>query len=76
MDQPVARYLDIHGASAYLHISRWTLYKLVERRRIPFIPVWPSEEGVATRAIVRFDALALDRWMAQQSVNPPFVSTR
>ena len=70
-EQPVARYLDVQGAAAYLHLSRWTLYKLVERRRIPFIPIRPAEEGEATRAIVRFDALALDRWMAAQSVDPP-----
>lgn len=71
MDQPVARYLDVHGAAAYLHVSRWTLYKLVERRRIPFIPIQPMEEGEARRAIVRFDALALDKWMTAQAVNPP-----
>ena len=70
-EQPIARYLDVQGAAAYLHISRWTLYKLVERRRIPFIPIHPAAEGQTKRAIVRFDALALDRWMAAQSVNPP-----
>ena len=71
MEQPVARYLDVRGAAAYLHVSRWTLYKLVERRRIPFIPIQPAEECDAKRAIVRFDALALDKWMAGQAVNPP-----
>jgi|CXWL01.1.fsa_nt_gi predicted DNA-binding transcriptional regulator AlpA len=76
MEQPVARYLDVQGAAAYLHLSRWTLYKLVERRRIPFIPIQPAEGGEAKRAIVRFDALVLDRWMAQQAVNPPSASTR
>jgi hypothetical protein len=65
------RYLDVHGAAAYLNVSRWTLYKLVERRKIPFIPIQPAEEGdEAKRAIVRFDALALDRWMAKQAINP------
>ena len=68
---PGARYLDVHGAAAYLQVSRWTLYKLIERRRIPFIPIQPAEEGEAKRAIVRFDAQALDRWMAKQAVNPP-----
>ena len=65
------RYLDVHGAAAYLQVSRWTLYKLVERRRIPFIPIQPAEDGEAKRAIVRFDARALDRWMAKRAVNPP-----
>lgn len=65
------RYLDVHGAAAYLNVSRWTLYKLVERRKIPFIPIQPAEERAeAKRAIVRFDALALDRWMAKQAINP------
>ena len=64
------RYLDVHRAAAYLQVSRWTLYKLVERRRIPFIPIQPGEDGEAKRAIVRFDAHALDRWMAKQSINP------
>ena len=68
---PGARYLDVHGAAAYLQVSRWTLYKLIERRRIPFIPIQPAEEGEAKRVIVRFDAQALDRWMAKQAVNPP-----
>lgn len=71
MDQSVARYLDIQGAAAYLHLSRWTLYKLVQRRRIPFIPIAPSEEGAAKRAIVRFDRVALDAWMRGQMVEPP-----
>ena len=65
------RYLDVHGAAAYLNVSRWTLYKLVERRKIPFIPIQPAEEAdEAKRAIVRFDAIALDRWMAKQAINP------
>ena len=67
---PKARYLDVHCAAAYLSVSRWTLYKLVERRRIPFISIQPAEEGHAKRAIVRFDAQALDRWMAELTVNP------
>lgn len=72
MKQPVvARYLDVQGAAAYLNLSRWTLYKLVERRRIPFIPIHPGERGEKKRAIVRFDSLALDRWMARQAVDPP-----
>ena len=65
------RYLDVNGAAAYLNVSRWTLYKLVDRRRIPFIPIQPAEGGEAKRSIVRFDAQALDRWMAKQAVNPP-----
>lgn len=69
--EPLGRYLDVEGAAAYLHVSRWTLYKLVARRRIPFIPIQPAEEGQAKRAIVRFDAQVLDRWMAKQTVNPP-----
>lgn len=71
--EPLGRYLDVEGAAAYLHLSRWTLYKLVQRRRIPFIPIQPAEEGQAKRAIVRFDALALDKWLAAQAVNPPRV---
>jgi excisionase family DNA binding protein len=71
MDHPLGRYLDVQGAAAYLRLSRWTLYKLIERRRIPFIPIHPTEGGEVKRAMVRFDSQALDRWMAAQSVNPP-----
>jgi predicted DNA-binding transcriptional regulator AlpA len=70
MGPGAARYLDVHCAAAYLSVSRWTLYKLVERRRIPFIPIRPAEEGEAKKAIVRFDVQALDRWMAEMTVNP------
>lgn len=62
-----SRYLTIEQAADYLQVSRWSLYKLVQRRRVPFIPVTVDSE----KPILRFDSRALDAWMAKKAVVPP-----
>lgn len=53
------RYLTVEQAAAYLQVSKWSLYKLVERRDIPFIPFG---------RLLRFDRMAIDRWVEKRSV--------
>ena len=65
-----ARYVTARHASAYLGISVFSVYRLVERRAIPFIPLHPSGENETGRASVRFDLHALDAWMQKQTVKP------
>ena len=63
------RYFKPQEAANYLGISVWSLYRLVSRRSIPFIALRPSRSSSSGgRASLRFDALALDRWMQKQVV--------
>ena len=63
------RYFKPQEAANYLGISVWSLYRLVNRRSIPFIALHPSNSNSSHgRASLRFDAVALDRWMQKQVV--------
>ncbi len=69
------RYLNIVEAAAYLRMSRWYLYKMVERRRVPYIPMpfcgdEPLISMKRSKKAVRFDALALDKWMMEKVITP------
>jgi predicted DNA-binding transcriptional regulator AlpA len=66
------RYVSAKQAAVYLGLSVFSIYRLVERRAIPFIPVYPSgaRGKPASRASVRFDMQALDAWMQKQVVKP------
>jgi len=71
----INRFLNIHEAAEYLRMSRWYLYKMVERRRVPFIPMPHCEEDPQPslkrrKLTVRFDATALDQWMAKKAITP------
>jgi excisionase family DNA binding protein len=55
------RYLDVAGAAEYLSLSTSYLFKLVSRRRIPFIKMG---------RLVRFDRNALDKWAGRRQVLP------
>lgn len=70
-----ARYIDAKGAAAYLGLSVWSVYRLVDHRAIPFIPLRPSSVGSTRsgRASLRFDMEALDGWMKRQMVKPVFL---
>ena len=71
MDSSVqARYVSARQVAAYLGMSVFSVYRLVERRAIPFIPLHPSGEQKTGRASVRFDLHALDTWMQKQTVKP------
>jgi excisionase family DNA binding protein len=66
------RYLTPKEASRYLSLSVFSIYRLVQRRAIPFHSVHPSRvraNGV-NRPSLRFDVKALDAWMRKQVVKP------
>lgn len=65
-----ARYLTAKQAAKYLGISVFSVYRLVERRAVPFIPLHPSKAGFRHRPAIRFDVHALDSWMRAQTVRP------
>lgn len=66
----VPRYLSPRQAATYLGMSVWSLYRLVSRRAVPFIPLRPGRRGVSSsgRASLRFDSVALDSWMRRQTI--------
>lgn len=65
------RYLSTNELSDYLGISKWSLYKLVQRRSIPFIPIVIEGSGKgAGKNLVRFDILEIDKWMKKRAVTP------
>jgi predicted DNA-binding transcriptional regulator AlpA len=66
-----ARYLTAKEVAQYLRISVYTVYKLVERRQIPFIPLNLSDSAEPRRNLVRFDREKIDEWMAKRAVRPP-----
>jgi excisionase family DNA binding protein len=65
-----ARYINARQAATYLGVSVFSIYRLVERRAIPFIALHPSGVKEAGRPSVRFDLHALDVWMQKQTVKP------
>ena len=66
------RYLSPRQAAAYLGVSVFSVYRLVERRAIAFIPLRPSHvtRKASNRPSIRFDIEALDAWMRKQTVKP------
>jgi excisionase family DNA binding protein len=65
------RYLSPKQAAGYLGLSVFSVYRLIERRAIPFVPLFPSGTAAhAGRPSVRFDIDALDTWMKKQTVKP------
>ena len=66
------RYLDPKRMAEYLGLSIFSVYRLVSRRDIPFIPLHPSGARNRSRPSIRFDIEAINAWMKRQSV--PVVS--
>ena len=66
------RYVGTRQAAHYLGLSVFSVYRLVERRAIPFVPLYPSGSSrkASHRPSVRFDLEALDLWMRKQTVRP------
>lgn len=62
------RYMTTRQAAQYLHVSPKTLYRLVGRRSIPFIPL--TTLGNGGKPALRFDRVALDAWMGRRQVKP------
>lgn len=64
------RYLSPKQAATYLGLSVFSVYRLIEGRAIPFVPLYPSGRSgnAEARPSVRFDVEALDAWMKKQTV--------
>lgn len=54
------RFLNIKELGEYVGLSRWTIYALVDKRKIPFIPL--------SRKALRFDRIHIDKWMEKKEV--------
>jgi hypothetical protein len=69
----IPRYLTLKEAAVYLSLSAKSLYRLVDSRRIPFtaINISTRQPDGPKRVHYRFDRLALDAFMAENSVVPP-----
>lgn len=68
------RYFTVAEAAEYLSLSRDTIYRLVDGRRIPFIGVNVSalEEGREPKRLhIRFDLKHLDEFMSRNAIVPP-----
>ncbi len=48
------RFLDVHGLSEYIHLSKSMVYKMVSNKTIPYIKI-------GTRTI--FDRGQIDQWI-------------
>ncbi len=66
----IKRYLSILELAEYIGVSRWSLYKLVQRRRIPFIPIVIDGSPEQGKNLVRFDVQEIDKWMSRRAVKP------
>jgi len=55
------RLLTVSEVSAYLGISRDTVYTQVSQRKIPFVKIG---------RLLKFDPKAIDDWIAQKTVMP------
>ncbi len=64
------RFLSILELAGYLGVSRWSLYKLVQRRRIPFIPIVIDGSQEQGKSLVRFDVREIDKWMSRRAIRP------
>jgi predicted DNA-binding transcriptional regulator AlpA len=66
------RYLTPKQAAHYLGLSVFSIYRLIERRAVPFVPLFPSgaAKQSSRRASVRIDIQMLDAWMKKQTVKP------
>lgn len=56
------RYLTVQELETYIGFRRQHIYRLVERREIPFARIGTK--------MVRFDRTKIDDWMDRQQVKP------
>lgn len=56
---PAPRLLDVPGAAAYLGLSRWAVYRLVESRAVPHV-------ALGRRRLL--DVQDLDAWIRRNKV--------
>ena len=53
------RLMDVREASEFLHLNRFTLYRMAGRRKIPYLRIGRK---------LLFDKPRLERWIAARSV--------
>lgn len=61
------RHLTTIQASAYLSLSRDTIFKLIAAAESDSPPDHPIPFSRLSARVIRFDRLALDKWVADQS---------
>lgn len=53
------RYLSVDEIAEYLGVSKFSIYRWIDRREIPFIPMGRMR---------KFDPVVIDEWMKKRSV--------
>lgn len=59
--KPPKRFLNVKEVAAYLGVSRYTIFRLIRLREIPFIPFGRAR---------RFDVQAIDQWLLKRTIAP------
>lgn len=54
------QYLTLSALCEYLSVSKWTIYRLINNREIPFVAIG--------KRVYRFDREAIDEWMKKNSM--------
>lgn len=54
------KYLNVNEIAAYLGVSKFSIYRWIDRREIPFIPMGRMR---------RFDPAVIDEWMKKRTVS-------
>ena len=54
------KYMNIRELAVYLCLSRITIYRMIQKRKLPFIPL--------SKRALRFDVQEIDRWMRKNEV--------
>lgn len=53
------RYLTMEQLCTYLSVTKWTIYRLIEQRDIPFAAIGKRS--------YRFDQERIDKWVAERT---------
>ncbi len=53
------RYMTMEQLCDYLSITKWTVYRLIARRDIPYM--------IISKRAYRFDQNKIDQWMARKA---------
>ena len=67
METITQRFLTVQEFSTYLNFSPRHIYNLVAAKKYDQLPIKPLRIGKGPKAAVRFDRVALDKWIADQS---------
>ncbi len=59
-DKLERRFLTMDELEGYLSLSKRSIYHLISKRELPFIPL--------SKRLYRFDRIAIDKWMLKRQV--------